>query len=94
MSNFLIQIVTVLWYLVAGFNGAPKDYTVHCEPTAIWYYDGYTEKWHAWFPQFEDPNYVTVPEAYGYMIDWMYVQNGYWIACSSEQILKESGSLS
>lgn len=73
----------VNWYLVSGYNGPPREYIDHisCEPTAIWYYDGTIEKWFAWFPQFEDPHYIAVPEAYNYMIDWMYVDRGYWVAC-------------
>lgn len=77
----IFNLIATFWFLIAGFNGAPKDYDVQCKPTAIWQYDGATEKWHAWFPQFEDPNYLTVPEAYGFMLDWLYADKGYWVAC-------------
>ena len=77
----ILHLVTVLWFLVAGFNGHPRDYKAQCEPTAIWYYDGANEQWLGWFPQFEDPNYVTIPEAYRFMLDWMFADSGYWVAC-------------
>lgn len=80
----ILSLIATLWFLVAGFNGAPKDYARECQPTAIWHYDGTTEQWFAWFPQFEDPNYLAVPEAYGFMIDWMFVEKGYWVACPTK----------
>lgn len=79
----MMHLLAVLWLLIAGFNGTPHDYAAEqdCNVTAIWYYDGANEQWNAWFPQFEDPDYIAVPEAYQFMIDWMYADRGYWVAC-------------
>ena len=80
--NAILNLLVIFWYLIAGFNGAPKDYVTQsgCEPAAIWYYNSQEEEWYAWFPVLE-----TLPqeifELVGYRIDWMYSENGYWIAC-------------
>jgi len=76
------------WYFISGYNGAPTDVTEfakieNCSPSVIWYYNGLTENWYAWFPIFEELEWEIL-SMIPYRIDWLYSSRAYWIACPNK----------
>jgi len=77
------------WYFISGYNGAPTnvgDFEAvgeNCSPGVIWYYNGLTENWYAWFPIFEELEWEVL-SMIPYRVDWLYSSRAYWIACPNK----------
>lgn len=77
------------WYFISGYNGPPSEVgefariTGGCSPSVIWYYNGLTETWYAWFPIFESLDWEIL-SLFTNRIDWLYASRAYWIACPNK----------